>query len=260
MAYEILNDKRELERFLKKDIYLHLYSLGDLDDFFWPYTKFYGLRQHGEISAVMLLYSDGNVPTVLGFFREPTVGITLAKEIKHVLPHHFHAHFSPRVQSAFNTTHTLNHHGEFCKMALTDMSVIQHLNSSDTYRLSNAEIKDILELYCESYPGNWFNPRMLDTGQYFGIRENGRIVSIAGIHVYSPRYKVAALGNITTLPSYRNRGLGKKVTAALCQSLNKEIDHIGLNVKANNTAAIACYKKLGFKVIATYNEFTVHKK
>ena len=42
MDYLCLHDKKELEHFLNKDIYLHIYSIGDLDDFFWPYTIWYG--------------------------------------------------------------------------------------------------------------------------------------------------------------------------------------------------------------------------
>ena len=54
---------------------------------------------------------------------------------------------------------------------------------------------------------------MLETGKYFGIRREGILVSVAGIHVYSPEYDVAALGNITTHPDFRGQGLGRKVTA-----------------------------------------------
>jgi hypothetical protein len=38
------------------------------------------------------------------------------------------------------------------------------------------------------------------------------------------------------------------------------VDHVGLNVKADNDAAMACYRKLGFEVITPYGEFTVEQK
>ena len=115
----------------------------------------------------------------------------------------------------------------------------------------------MLGLYKEGYPGNWFNARMLQTKQYFGLRIENRLVSIAGIHVYSEKYKVAALGNIVTHPDYRGNGFGKAVTAGLCQSLSEHVDNIGLNVKADNAAAIALYEKLGFEIVGTYYELMV---
>lgn len=38
---------------------------------------------------------------------------------------------------------------------------------------------------------------MLEAGCYYGLGREGRPVSVAGVHVYSPRYRVAVLGNIT---------------------------------------------------------------
>ena len=73
----------------------------------------------------------------------------------------------------------------------------------------------------------------------------------------SPRYRVAALGNIATHPKYRGKGYGTAVTAKLCGSLLREVDHIGLNVKADNKSAIRCYEKLGFEVVCSYGEYEV---
>jgi predicted GNAT family acetyltransferase len=98
---------------------------------------------------------------------------------------------------------------------------------------------------------------MLRTKQYFGLRLKNRLLSVAGIHVYSEKYKVAALGNIVTHPDYRGKGYSKAVTARLCQSLAEHVDNIGLNVKADNTAAISMYRKLGFEIVGTYFELMV---
>jgi len=45
----------------------------------------------------------------------------------------------------------------------------------------------------------------------------------------------------------------------LCVRLRRTVDHIGLNVKADNAAAIRLYEGLGFEVVAEYLEssFTV---
>jgi ribosomal protein S18 acetylase RimI-like enzyme len=81
------------------------------------------------------------------------------------------------------------------------------------------------------------------------------------VHVYSARYRVAALGNITTHPGLRGRGLATAASARLCRELVQAgVDCIGLNVKADNTAALSCYRKLGFERVAEYGEYTLERK
>jgi ribosomal protein S18 acetylase RimI-like enzyme len=100
---------------------------------------------------------------------------------------------------------------------------------------------------------------MLDTGQYLGARIDGRLCAVAGVHVFSEAYGVAALGNITTRPEHRGKGLAGLVTGVLCRRLRQRVDWIGLNVDAENVAAIACYRKLGFARVADYGEFMVER-
>lgn len=257
MTFACLHDRIEIEAFLRKNIFLHLYSIGDLDDFFWPYTHWYGLKTGNTLTAIALLYAAPGLPVLLALSEEPVLMRELLAQIQYLLPPHFYAHLSPGLETAFINTHDLEAHGEHYKMALTDKTLLSPFQHLRTVHLGEQNLEEIKEFYRESYPGNWFDPRMLQTGQYFGIRENNNLVSIAGIHVYSPQYRVAALGNITTHPSFRSRGYGKVATAAVCRSLLKSVDYIGLNVKADNAAAIACYQKLGFKIIASYNEFMI---
>ena len=47
-----------------------------------------------------------------------------------------------------------------------------------------------------------------------------------GIHVYSEDYDVVCIGNVTTHPDYRGRGLAKKVLAGLIRRLQKKVSHI----------------------------------
>jgi ribosomal protein S18 acetylase RimI-like enzyme len=260
MAYTCLHDKERIEGFLRKDVYLHIYSLGDLDPFFWQHTTWYGYEVDANLEAIALIYAAPSLPALLGFSNNPPVMADLLEAVCHLFPRRFYAHLSPGVASALSKDYDLESHGEFYKMALTDTSLASQADSSGVEGLGMENLRAIQTLYAESYPGNWFDPRMLETGQYFGIMDGENIASIAGIHVYSPQYKVAALGNITTHPSYRKKGYGRRVTARLCQSLLDEDIQVGLNVKADNTAAISCYEKLGFTVIATYEEFMVDKK
>jgi predicted GNAT family acetyltransferase len=80
------------------------------------------------------------------------------------------------------------------------------------------------------------------------------------VHVYSAEYRVAALGNITTHPDHRGRGLATAVTAGCCKHLLESVELIGLNVRADNAAAIRAYEKIGFEVRAVYHEWMMEPK
>ena len=118
------------------------------------------------------------------------------------------------------------------------------------------DLDELSAFYRDSYPSNWFDPRMVETGQYFGLREDDKLVSVAGVHVYAPTQRVAALGNIATDPAYRGRGLAFRCVARLCGNLLESVDAIGLNVKADNLGAIRLYERLGFERVAQYEEWS----
>ena len=260
MSFTRLHDKHEIEHFLCQDIYLHIYSLGDLDDFFWPYTTFLGLKPNDQLEAVALLYTGQEVPTLLALSNDHDAIEELLRSITPNLPARFYAHLSPGLERVLSDSHDLTAHGLHCKMALMNRAELDGQDCSEVVPLSATELDEIQTFYQTSYPGNWFDSRMLETGQYFGIRMNGALLAVGGIHVYSPEYRVAALGNITTHPNHRGRGYGRAVSARLCRSLLQSVDHIGLNVKADNRPAIRCYEGLGFEKAAEYGEYAVRRK
>lgn len=251
----ILHDKKEIESALRTNVFLHLFSIGDLDDFFWPYTIWYGAKEEGELQAIVLLYVGVSLPTLLALTGNVPPMSDLLRAIRHLLPRRFYAHLSPGLELPLAETFQMKPHGVHYKMALKNLLPLQEADDSRVVRLSHDDLYDIRALYDVAYPSNWFDARMLQTNHYFGIRERDQLVSIAGVHVYSPRYSVAALGNIATHPDYRGQGLAKAVTAKLCTSLLATVGHIGLNVKADNEAAIAVYQKLGFEKVASYGAY-----
>jgi GNAT superfamily N-acetyltransferase len=260
IGVEPLTDKARIDAFLRKNAELHIYSLGDLDDFFWPQTTWYGWHKNGQLQDVVLIYAGRGLPIVVGIAEQPSTMSERMHEIVPLLPQRFYAHLSPGVEDVFEGTHQLDFHGPHYKMALRDTSRLADVDCSGAVRLQRQDLDELVRLYTESYPGNWFDPRMLQTGQYFGLRASRRLVSAAGVHVYSERYRVAAVGNVVTHPAHRNKGYGKLVTARLCRLLLETVDHVGLNVKADNDAAMACYRKLGFETVAPYGEFSVEQK
>ncbi|MCI0376275.1 MAG: GNAT family N-acetyltransferase [Gemmataceae bacterium] len=254
-----LHAKDEVESFCLQNPYLHIYAIGDLDDFFWPNTVWYALRDHGRVRQLVLLYTGCSMPTILAYAEQPVELMRdLLRGLLPYLPKRFYAHLTQSAADVLAADYRMVTHGNYHKMALSGRQSLAAVDASLAEALSVSDLQDVQALYASSYPGNFFVPRMLETGFYFGVRRGAELLSVAGVHVYSRKYKVAALGNITTRPDVRGQGLATTATARLCQELVRDgIEHIGLNVNADNKSTVACYQKLGFVRIADYGEYTV---
>jgi len=256
MEIQILHNKEEILDFLMAAPALQVYSIGDLDDFFWPKTIWYSLKEKGEIKSIILLYFGMTTPTLLAIYdKDFDSNKKLLQSIKTFLPSKFYAHLGPNLIDVLGDNSIIESYGPHYKMALRRMPPI--IDDNCIRRLNTNDIKIIEDFYAVAYSGNWFDKRMLETNKYFGYFSDNNLVGIAGIHVYSEEYKVAALGNIATLAEFRGQQIGQMLTSFLCTDLLKSVKHIGLNVKSNNIAAIKCYQKVGFEVIGSYDEFFI---
>ena len=257
MDIQTITNRSALEIYFRQDLSLHLYSLGDLDDFYWHLITVYGTQGEAGPENLTLLYRGEDLPVLLAFGELEPDYLT---HLRSFLPDRFYAHFSPGLENFFSGDYQIQAYGDHYKMDLVDPAPCHRAPKENTFRLTEADLSEVNRLYQESYPGNAFNPHMLLTGQYFGVRHHGRLVSIAGVHVYSASYRVAALGNITTHPDERGKGFARAVTARLCQHLAESVDFIGLNVKSDNQPALALYQTLGFRISAEYGEFSLQKR
>lgn len=250
------HDRAVLAGLLGRDPVLHAYQLGDLDDFFWPYTSWF--RRGDEVA---LLYHGVDPPTLLAFAApERTGGLAgLLTELVPVLPARLWAHLSPGLAATVARWYEVSDAADHHRMALTDRARLALVDPVGR-PLGRADLPALLRLYAVAYPGNWFDPRMLDTGQYVGVEDGGELVAVAGVHVFSPRWRVAALGNVTTHPRVRGRGLGAGVVAALCARLADSVDHVTLNVRADNVVAVRLYERLGFRRVAVFTECGLRRR
>ncbi len=186
---------------------------------------------------------------------------TLVASLVDALPENVYVHVSEGLSQLFEHKYGIEDHGKHFIMELAQDSAFDFDNGNAVEMLSIKDFDALRVLYEASYPGNWFRRHMLENGPYAGVRsKDGDLLSAGGAHVYSPRYGVATLGNIVTHPDHRGEGLGKSVSAKLCQVLGERVDTIGLNVRADNEAAIHIYEKLGFQKLAEYWEMTMHTK
>lgn len=257
-----LRDRERLQVYFQRDLPLFLYCLGDLDDFFFPHTRWYALADAGSrLQAVALRYTASQ-PEVLLALASPAdrpAMQALIRQLQPELPGEIYTHLTPGLEPALQPGYSLSDHGLHWKMQLVDPELPAGPFPRVT-RLDNKDSDHLATLYASHYPDHAYDPRMLETGQYFGIHLEGRLVCAAGVHVYSPRYGVAALGNVVTHQAYRGRGLARQAVAALCRSLLHTVQHIGLNVKADNRPAVRLYESLGFVRMAEYHEYTARRR
>lgn len=257
-----IRDRAVLLEALARSRDLHIYGIGDLEEPFFSRSRFFVQDSDGAISSVAVLYAGGDPPTLLALSDASELSelSDLVAGLGPRLPDRIYAHLSPGAEAALERTHRLSSHGEHLKMHLADVGAVESCDTDGEALLGDADLAAAQELYAVSYPGNWFDPRMLSTGCYRGISEAGSLVCVAGVHVVSRRHGVAALGNIATHPSHRGRGLARRATAAVCQALLQEgVRSIGLNVHVDNAAAIACYRGLGFETVARYGEWDAQR-
>ena len=92
---------------------------------------------------------------------------------------------------------------------------------------------------------DFFYSSMVADGVFFGVFEDQALIAAAGTHLVSRDEGAAAIGNVYVRRDRRNAGLGRIVTTAVVNEL-RDVETIGLNVRADNAAAIRVYESLGF--------------
>lgn len=253
-----LHDKSVIQEFLNKNPELHIYSLGDLDDFYWPHTVWYAKMYNDSVTALILNYIGMVPPTIITFADSNQKNMAeLIEGIRPFIPNKFNAHLTPGLIEVIGRSKIVKDYGIHYRMVLKKTPNKIFNPGFQVRTLSNVDLPEINSFFLTNYQGNWFDPRMLETGKFYGCFEDNRIIGVAGIHVYSPQYRIAAVGSIATAISHRGRSICKILTSVLCKDLMQTVDVIGLNVNSSNETAIRAYKAVGFEIYAEYEEYFI---
>jgi len=139
-----LHDKAQIEAFLRKHVYLHIYSIGDLDDFFWHNTVWYAAKDGDDVQTLVLLYTVPPVPTLHAMCEQQGPTAELLRSILHLLPGRFHAHLSPGLEEIFAQRGCVESAEMNYKMALRDKSRLFGVDCSQIVRLTANDIDEML--------------------------------------------------------------------------------------------------------------------
>jgi len=242
-----------LERLLRRDVLWGGYGLADLDDAHFARTRWFLSDEDG--TAMLLLYRFANHTTAITYGDGPAAAeIARAIDIDgpcdiHLPPSHmeavgalFEGRFEPYVRMGVERN-------DFRPVVLPKDIAVRTLGPEDLDRVRALQ---------RHYPDTAFQENHLGEEQYLGAvrRRDGKMLAMAGTHVSSRAYGVAAIGSVVTAPAFRGRGLGTAITSALCCRLfgGEQIRLIVLNVGADNPPAQRVYEKLAFSRPIPYFE------
>jgi ribosomal protein S18 acetylase RimI-like enzyme len=239
-------DKQQLRTLLAADPVASAYLLGDLVEPFFSQCRWLVAAHKGRLEGAVLVYTGLSVPALLSYGAPDAVEATLAYFARE-LPAMCYAKFPLEHADFFPTYFQLEHIERLWVMGI-HAGDLERPHRLEAQQLSSSTpLEPIVSLYTD-YPGNYFEPSQLESGLYFGAYAEGQLVAIAGTHVLAPAEGVAVLGNIVTSTAARKRGHATACTARLIEALAaKGCSTVALQVAADNAAAIACYRNLGFR-------------
>lgn len=111
--------------------------------------------------------------------------------------------------------------------------------------LGAGDVADMLALIEVARPGP-FRPRTHELGRYVGIRDEGRLVAMAGERLRLPGY--VEVSAVATHPAYRRRGLAGQLVREIVGGILGDGRVALLSAAAGNEAAIRLYEQLGFRL------------
>ena len=116
-------------------------------------------------------------------------------------------------------------------------------------KLTPTDTKDTIALSKTSNHTEELNLHKYMIGDFYGIKNSGRIVSIAGERMQLDEY--SEVSGVCTHPDYRRRGYGGGLTLHKCSMIHDRGKTPFLGVLDDNSNAVQLYKKLGFIIHTT---------
>ncbi|MFE0631738.1 GNAT family N-acetyltransferase [Streptomyces sp. NPDC058864] len=116
-------------------------------------------------------------------------------------------------------------------------------HAPEAVRLGAADADDVMDLVARTRPGP-FLPKTLELGTYLGIREDGRLIAMAGERIQPPGW--TEISAVCTDPGHRGRGLATRLVSAVAAGIKERGDTPVLHAAASNTNALRLYESIGF--------------
>lgn len=236
-----VQDRETIRRMLWPAMPYTAYALGQLEPALFPLSRWWVAK--GPAGWGLVMHAVGGLGNALLTLGE-------AGAVEAIL----RLHPGPRQTFATMQTHhaeSLHRHFHLAQ----DATMVRMVVSPDTFcprpgpvrRLTGADARAVNRLYRSDGAASFYSPHQLEDAVYFGVFEDGRLVSIAGTHVVSPTFGVAVVGNVYTTPLCRGRGYATMVTGAVTEAVLPHCPQVVLSVDPANEPAVRAYRALGYR-------------
>ncbi len=111
--------------------------------------------------------------------------------------------------------------------------------------LGDEDAPEMAALADHARPGPW-GPKTHRYGPFFGIRENGRLLAMAGQRILVPG--MAEISGVATWEDCRSRGLARALIGHVMRAMVARGETPFLHSYADNAGAISLYESLGFRI------------
>ena len=202
-----------------------------------------------RVRSLLFVYSGLTLPTVWTYGSDLDIEAIL-RAVYHELPRRIYLNIEDHHVGSVRAFYSLRHRRALLRMGLHRDHYQPVGDTEGVVSLSHSDTGNMMALFQRYYPDHLFEPAQLDLGLYCGIQQESELVSVAGLHLLNPEYRVAAIGNIVTDQAFRGRGYASQCVQHILDQLFESIDHVALNVVEGNEPAIHCYRKFGFLTTA----------
>jgi ribosomal protein S18 acetylase RimI-like enzyme len=117
-------------------------------------------------------------------------------------------------------------------------------------RLNQTDAADMLALAVLTKPGP-FSLRALSLGDFWGVKMGGVLVAMAGERMKQTGY--TELSGVCAHPNFQGQGLGRLLSLFVAGQISSRGEQPYLHAYATNTAAIALYESIGFRLRSKMN-------
>lgn len=229
-------------RFLAQDPVVNILPLGDLYMPLLRVSDIYCANERGKVLGVCSVYHAFSLPSIVCEAFTPEAKRILIREAMSQILGKFLSVCSPSDIALFSEySAVLRIHHE--QQMITDSPKHFEFGNMNAEKVKKSEMELLNKFYVEHHSEAW-TPIQFKTGPYYCVKQEGKIVSAAGVHIVTTQ--IAQLGNIITDEAYRNQGFATRCTYSLTADLASKGRIISLFVRTDNVAAIHMYEKLGF--------------